>query len=166
MKRFLIVCAISAGMGFGLTPQHSVAAPTVPAAVVAVTNIHPTEAKYDKIMEKYATGLKAAFAEKDDKKTIAMVNKLNDEMVSSFEKLKPELERWIKGMSEKDKEELEQRAGSKPYFKTIFEVMFDPEIGKRIENNAELKAALESSDKRMKALGFNNDDAEEEEEID
>ncbi|MEJ8803749.1 hypothetical protein [Pontibacter sp. H249] len=164
MKKLLIGCILSAGMGLGAALQQPAVAAVSPTALVAASNTHPTEAKYDKIMEKYANGLKAAFAEKDDKKTIAMVNKLNDEMITSFEKIKPELERWIKGMSEKDKEGLEQRAGNKSYFKTIFEIMFDPEVGKRVENNPALKAALESSDKRMKALGFDSDDSEEEEE--
>ncbi|NDK56882.1 hypothetical protein [Pontibacter fetidus] len=125
--------------------------------------VHPTEAKYDKIMEKYATGLKAAFAEKDDKKTIVMVNKLNDDMVTSLQQLKPELEKWIKGMTEADKEAFEERAGSKPYLKTIFEIMFNPEIGKRIEQNPDLKKALDSGNARMKELGFDDEESNLEE---
>ncbi|WP_299817872.1 hypothetical protein [uncultured Pontibacter sp.] len=161
MKKKLILYLLSAGMGLGVMLQQPVAA-SVLQTVASAANTHPTEAKYDKIMQKYANGLKAAFAEKDDKKTVTMVHKLNDEMVTALQGIKPELERWIKGMTEKDKEAFEQRAETKPYLKTILEIMFNPEIGKRIENNPELKAALESSDKRMKEMGFESDDADEE----
>ncbi|MFD2246893.1 hypothetical protein [Pontibacter ruber] len=154
MKKFLIVSILSAGMGLGLMQQPTVAAPLKTTITTAVANVHPTEAKYDKIMEKYANGLKGAFAEKDDKKTVAMVNKINDELVVEIGKIKPELERWVKGLTEQDKEALEQRMGNKAYLKTIFEIMFDPEIGKRIEQNPELKKAIEAGSQRMQALGF------------
>ena len=157
MKKNLIVCVLSAGMGLGIVQQPAVAVPASAASTSPVTNVHPTEAKYDKIMEKYVAGLKAAFAEKDDKKTIAVVNKINDELVLEIGKIKPELERWIKGLTEKDKEALEQRMGQKAYLKTIFEIMFDPEVGKRIEANPELKKAMEAGNERMQALGFEDE---------
>ncbi|MBC5993914.1 hypothetical protein [Pontibacter cellulosilyticus] len=164
MKKILIVSVLSASMGLGLSQQPSVAAPVSPLiADVSTANVHPTEAKYDKIMAKYATGIKAAFAEKDDKKTVALVNKMNNELVSELEKIKPELERWMKGMTEKDKEGFEQRMGEKAYFKTIFEIMFDPAVGARIEKNPELKQALEAGNQKMEGLGFKDEDSEEEE---
>ncbi|MBB6609773.1 hypothetical protein H7F15_01870 [Pontibacter sp. Tf4] len=159
MKNLLLICLCLAGISWLQIP--AVAAPALDVLHVAKADVHPAEAKYDKIMEKYVNGLKAAFAEKDDKKTIVMVRKLNDEMVSSFEKIKPEIESWIKGMTEADKEAFSKRAENKPYLKTIFTIMFDPEIGKRIEQNPELKAALDEGNARMKALGFEGEAEEE-----
>lgn len=160
MKNYRFTILLALGLSIGAAQLAVVAAPEIKSIVRA--GVHPTEAKYDKIMEKYATGLKAAFAEKDDKKTIVMVNKLNDDMVTSLEQIKPELEKWVKGMTEADKDAFAQRAESKPYLKTIFEIMFNPEIGKRIEQNPELKKALDSGNARMKALGFDEDEDTEE----
>ncbi|WP_162428267.1 hypothetical protein [Pontibacter pudoricolor] len=161
MKCVFVSCLLSAGLCLGLL-QVAAAVPFSGTITIAALDVHPTEAKYDKLMEKYANGLKAAFAEKDDKKTIAMVNKLNNDLVTELEKIKPELERWIKGMTEADKEAFEQRAGSKPYLKTIFEIMFDPEIGKRVEKNPELKAAMDAGNKRVESLGFEDEESQEE----
>lgn len=159
MKKVFVSFLLSAGLCLGHL-QVVVAAPVL--VTIARLDIHPTEAKYDKLMEKYATGLKAAFAEKDDTKTIAMVNKLNNELYTEMEKIKPELESWVKGMTEADKEAFEQRAESKPYLKTMLEIMFNPEVGKRIENNPKLKAAMEAGNKRMESLGFEDEDDSEE----
>lgn len=162
MRKILFISAPGAGMGLGFLQQTAVAAPLQLITTVTVGNEHPTEAKYDRIMSKYATGIKAAFAEKDDKKTIAMINKLNDELVVEVEKIKPELESWVKGLTEKDKEEMEQRMANKTYLKTIFEVMFDPEVGKRIEQNPELKKAVELGNKRFESFSAGEEDSEEE----
>lgn len=160
MKNCFVICLFVLSLSIGLVQSPVVAAPETKSIVR--TGVHPTEAKYDKIMEKYATGLKAAFAEKDDKKTIVMVNKLNDDMVTSLEQIKPELEKWVKGMTEADKDAFAQRAESKPYLKTIFEIMFNPEIGKRIEQNPELKKAIDSGNARINALGFDEEEEPEE----
>ena len=162
MKKFLIV---SAGLALGsiLLLQQATAVPVPSISSVAVINTHPTEAKYDKAMDKYAVGLKAALNEKDDKKAVALINKINNDLVADLEKIKPELERWLKGMTDQDKEALEERMGGKTYFKTIFELMFDPAVGARIEKSPELKQALEAGNAKMKSLGF---ESEEEEEID
>ncbi|MBJ6117767.1 hypothetical protein JAO76_06175 [Pontibacter sp. BT310] len=160
MKCVFISCLLSAGLCFGLL-QAVAAAPFPVTTTIAGLEVHPAEAKYDKLMGNYANGLKAAFAEKDDKKTIAMVNKLNDELYTELEKIKPELERWVKGMTEADKEAFKQRAESKPYLKTIFEIMFNPEIGKRVENNPELKAAMDAGNKRVESLGFEDEGSNE-----
>ena len=153
MKKFLFLIFLIVG---GVL-QAAVANPVS----IVLADVHPAEAKYDKLMSRYVTGLKAAFTEKDDKKTIVMVQKLNDDLVKGFESIKPEIESWIKGMTEADKEAFEKRAESKPYIKTIFQIMFDPEVGKRIEQNPQLKAALDEGNKRMKALGFEEEETEE-----
>jgi hypothetical protein len=157
MKKFLILIFLSVGAML----QTAVANPVLVVTSIDLPDVHPAEAKYDKLMNNYANGLKAAFTEKDDKKTIVMVNKLNDELVTGFEAIKPEIESWIKGMSEADKEAFEKRAENKPYLKTIFQIMFDPEIGKRIEQNPQLKAALDKGGERMKALEFENGESED-----
>lgn len=156
MKKVFLAGLLLACIGFSATSFANKVRPLFKTIVAA--NENPVEAKYHKIMENYANGLKAAFAEKDDKKTIAMVSKLNDEMIAGMEKIKPELERWIKGMSEAEKEAFGKRAESKPYLKTIFTIMFDPEIGKRIEQNPELKRVLEEGNQRMKNLGFDEEE--------
>ena len=167
MKKFIFVSILSAGMGLGLSQQPSMAAPVSRLeAAVSIANEHPTEAKYDKIMGKYAAGLKVAFAEKDDKKTIALISKMNNELIAELEKIKPELERWIKGMTKKDKEAFEQRLGEKAYMKTVFEIMFDPAIGARIEKNPELKQVLEAGNKRMESIELDIEKDSGEEEID
>lgn len=163
MKKITLVFFLSAGMGLGMLQYTAVAGPAQVTAAVSSISKHPTEEKYDRIMEKYAVGLKTAFAEKDDKKAIVIINKTTNEFITEIEKIKPELERWVKGLTEKDKEELEKRAGEKAYLKTIFEIMFDPEVGKRLEQNPELKKALDAGNERMQALGFEDDSTEEEE---
>ena len=161
MKKKLIICAAIA-FGMSLPLKHTFATPTPHVASAPTTDIHPTEAKYDKVMEKYALGMKAAFAEKDDKKTIAMATNLLNGLVAELEKMRPELELWFKGMNEKEKEALEQRIGGKAYMKTIFEILLDPAIGTRIEKNPELKKALEDGSRKMDALKFNDEEPEEE----
>lgn len=162
MVKLVVISALCVGIHLGtVLPQKAFAV----ANVIVGADVHPTEAKYDKLMTKYANGLKVALAEKDDKKTIAMVKKLNDEFIVGIEKIKPELESWIKNMTEKDKEAFEARAGEKEYLKTMFTIMFDPEIVKRINGNPELKLALESLEERTNALGLSSDKEDEEEEF-
>ncbi|WP_242926129.1 hypothetical protein [Pontibacter vulgaris] len=162
MKKFFIISILSAGMGLGLQQQTAIAA-DVPLVATsgAVVGTHPTEEKYDKIMTVYANNLKAAFAQKDDAKTIAMINKTTDAFIADMAKLKPELESWVKGMSEQDKEDLKVRSEKKPYIKSMMEIMFDMNIAKRIEANPELQKAMEDSNKRMEALGFEGEGSTE-----
>ncbi len=165
MKKFFIISILSAGMGLGLQQQAAVAANvTMAEASVAIAGTHPTEEKYDKIMTVYANNFKAAFAQKDDAQTISMINKTTDSFIADMEKLKPELETWIKGMSEQDKEDLKARSENKPYIKSIIEIMFDINIAKRIEANPALKKAMEDSNARMEALGFGSSETTDSEE--
>ncbi|WP_210462900.1 hypothetical protein [Rufibacter roseolus] len=112
--------------------------------------ISPTELKMDKILNTYATRMKAAFLEKNDEKTIALIKTASDEAGAEMHKLKPELEKWAqehKNLKGAEKEAFEKRFQSKPYFKTIFEVMLDPAVAKRLQANPALDQAIKEGNK-------------------
>ncbi|WP_207433880.1 hypothetical protein [Sabulibacter ruber] len=114
--------------------------------VSAQAGINPTEAKMDKIMNTYASKMKLAFQEKDDQKTITMLKNASNEAGAEMRKLKPELEKWaqeVKALGEAEKEAFQKRFQAKPYFKSIFELMFDPSVSKRLQANPALAKALE-----------------------
>ncbi len=157
MVKLFVMCVLSIGVYLSAgQPQKAFAV----ANVIVVADVHPAEAKYDKIMNRYADGLIKAFSEKDDNKTILILQELNDEMVAEIVKIEPELKQWINGMSEEELEAVKNRIVNKPYMKAIFGFMFNPEISKRIESNPKLKEALEDGDKRMKELSFGDDNEE------
>ncbi|KAA3440237.1 hypothetical protein [Rufibacter hautae] len=112
--------------------------------------ISPTEQKLDKILNTYATKMKAAFLEKNDQKTIALIKSASDEAGAEMHKLKPELEKWAqdhKGLKGAEKEAFEKRFQAKPYFKTIFEVMLNPAVAQRLQANPALDKAIKEGNK-------------------
>jgi len=125
----------------------------LPVEYVAVTaSLDPTEAKLDRLMERYVNSLKAAFAEQDDAKTVSMINQAADELVPALEKLKPEIERWAETMTAQERTAYRLRADEKPYLKTMMELMLDPNLTKRLERSPAIQQALENAGKRTEAL--------------
>ena len=148
MKRaFLLALGFAA-----LTAVSPAATATLPANTERMlqTGIHPAEAKYDRLMASHIAQFKAAFAEPNDQKTMAMITKATDQAIAEMDRLFPEFERWVKGMSEADKEAFQKRAEKKPYIADMMKLMFDPKMMERLQKNPALQAHLEAQSKRMK----------------
>jgi len=99
-----------------------------------------TEEKLDEFMIGYVSDLKAAMAEPDDKKTIAMIEEMKEKYTPIAVKLKPEIEAWEKSMSDAEQAAFEKRAEQKSYFKDLFSVGFSSM--ERINKNPELEKAM------------------------
>jgi hypothetical protein len=93
-------------------------------------------------MADYVKLLKTTFAEKDDSKSITILKTASPTLKTRFDKLKPELEKWVSSMTDKEQEQFKQRLLTKPYIIDIFFLMNDEKIASRIEKNSELEKAL------------------------
>jgi hypothetical protein len=96
----------------------------------------------DDLMADYVKLLKSTFAEKDDSKSISLLKNATPGLKSRFDKLKPELEKWISSMTHEQQEQFKQRLQTKPYIIDIFFLMNNDEVASRVENNSGLKKAL------------------------
>ena len=105
-------------------------------------------------MEGYINKLQAAFAEQDDVKTIAMIQAAVDELVPKLEEMRPEIESWARSMSEQDKQAYRERARSKPYVKTMLELVYNPDFARRMESNPALQQAMQDASARTQALNI------------
>lgn len=110
------------------------------------------EARWDKLMTNYTNKLKAAFAEKDDTKTIKMIYSIRDEFQKETQPLVPELKNWINSLSEPELMELQKRLEDKPYRAEMYEILFNDAVTNRIMANPELKQAIEDLHEGTKVL--------------
>jgi hypothetical protein len=100
------------------------------------------EDQMDLLVEDYIKLLKSTFAEKDDLKSISILKSGSPSLKARFDKLKPELEKWVASMTDGQQEQFKERLQTKPYIITLFFLMNDEKTASRIENNADLEKAL------------------------
>jgi hypothetical protein len=100
------------------------------------------EVQMDQLMTDYVKLLKSTFAEKDDSKSVSMLKSAAPGLRLRFDKLKPELEKWIKSMTDEQQDQFKARLQTKPYIINIFLLMNDESIANRVEKNPELQKAL------------------------
>jgi hypothetical protein len=100
------------------------------------------EDQMDQLMTDYVKLLKSTFAEKDDSKSVSMLKIAAPGLKLRFDKLKPELEKWITSMTDEQQYQFKARLQTKPYILNIFLLMNDESIANRVEKNPELQKAL------------------------
>jgi hypothetical protein len=127
MKPFLILC-----LSFIISSSN---------AFTNITGEGP-EDQMDLLMSDYVKLLKSTFAEKDDAKSISILKNATPGLKTRFDKLKPELEKWISSMTDDQQEKFKQRLQTKPYIIDIFFLMNDDKIAGRVEKNPDLEKAL------------------------
>lgn len=123
----------------------------------AQAHISPTELKMDHLMAAYVTNLQQAFQEKEDQKTIALLQHGLRQLEKELNHLKPELDQWnaaIKAMDKDEKEALTNRMQAKPYFKTAFELIMQPAVMQRVHANALLAKALRDGSGLLPTISF------------
>ncbi|WP_224994419.1 hypothetical protein [Cesiribacter sp. SM1] len=102
------------------------------------------EAKKDQLLEKrYATCL-LALREKDDAKTLTMLQAMAEEYIAEMEKFKPAYEKWYRSLSLEESTELLEQINNKKWILLMQELQFDEEIFKRFIKNPELKQEYEN----------------------
>lgn len=110
------------------------------------------EQKLDAFMTAYINGMNTVLAEKDDDVAIDKMNALDATLTPNAQKIAPQIQAWVSGMTESDKKAFEERLASKPYFKSMLEMMFDPRLTTRMEKNPKFKEAFERMNEHTSAV--------------
>lgn len=101
------------------------------------------EDKLDAFMGAYINGMNEVLAGNNDDAAIAKLNEMDAALTPNAKKVAPQIQAWVSGMTESDKKAFEERLASKPYFKSMLEMMFDQRLTTRMERNPKFKEAFE-----------------------
>ncbi|GAB3168528.1 hypothetical protein [Telluribacter humicola] len=102
------------------------------------------ETRRDRLMEKRYSHALAALREKNDNKTIMLLERMKQEFTRGMQKLKPDYQVWYRSLSSEQKRQLLYQSGTKRWLQLMQEIQFDAYIQHRLGENAKLRLAYES----------------------
>ena len=89
--------------------------------------------------------IEAAIAEPDDNKAIAMLNSIEKDMEPRTKAVKPEVEAWMKSLSEAEVKAFGERIFTQPSTEKAYKMMGDPKLNERLMKNAKFREAFENA---------------------
>jgi hypothetical protein len=118
---------------------------TSSSTVATTSTAHSTEQKLYDLSSAFIDKIEAAIAEQDDNKAIAMLNHIEKDMEPRTNALRPEIESWVKSLSEPERKAFGERLFTQPSTVKAYKMMGDPKLNERLQKNAMFREAFEKA---------------------